>query len=369
MILLLQSNANNTVIAKPLLIWFKKYGRHNLPWQGDNVYHIWVSEIMLQQTQVSTVMGYFHNFIAQFPNIINLANAPQDKVMQHWAGLGYYARARNLHKTAQIIRDDYQGNFPQDLDQVLALHGIGQSTAAAILSLAFNQHHAILDGNVKRVLSRFCQIQTPINQANSLKQLWQLATHYTPKKQTAQYTQAIMDLGANICTRTQPKCALCPLTNHCLAYKNQVQHLLPAKASKKTKPIKDTLMLVITNQDKILLQKRPETGIWGGLWSLPECTEKTVKITLQKLGIVTYALQKQNQFRHTFTHYHLNITPVLIQINPNKSATQPIDHPVPLTQSGYYWYETSHLNCGIPAPVKTIFNHYINYKNGITYCK
>lgn len=344
-----------TKMTKPLLAWFAQYGRHKLPWQGNNVYHIWLSEVMLQQTQVNTVIAYFLNFIQHFPTIKDLANANSDSVMRQWAGLGYYARARNLHKTAQIIHNEYQGIFPQDFQQVIDLPGIGQSTAGAILSLGFNQHHAILDGNVKRVLARFHQIQTPTNQSNTLKQLWQLAQHHTPKNNTAQYTQAIMDLGATLCTRSNPNCPNCPLNKDCLAFRHNLQTQLPIKITKKVKPTKSVQLLAIICQNKILLQKRPQTGIWGGLWSLPECQTGQIQTTLEQLHLIQSNLNDPTiitpltPFRHTFTHYHLNITPQLI------SAEK-----LNLLVVGCAWYDLESITVGIPKPVADIIKQIKN---------
>ncbi|HBA98921.1 MAG TPA: A/G-specific adenine glycosylase, partial [Gammaproteobacteria bacterium] len=210
-------------ISKPLLQWFDQHGRHSLPWQAShsspaNIYHVWLSEIMLQQTQVSTVIDYFNNFIHHFPSLAILADASEDNVLAQWAGLGYYARARNLHKSAKIIMQDYQGVFPDIIEQVVALPGIGESTAGAILSISHNQNHAILDGNVKRVLSRYHQVKGHYGQAQTLKQLWVLAKQHTPNTRNNDYTQAIMDLGATLCTRSNPDCGRCPVQQGCQAY-------------------------------------------------------------------------------------------------------------------------------------------------------
>lgn len=333
----------NTPIAPQLLPWFAKYGRHNLPWQGRNLYHIWLSEVMLQQTQVGTVISYFNHFSTQFPTIIHLANATEDEVMQAWAGLGYYARARNLHKAAKIICDNYQGYFPKQFTQILALPGVGRSTAGAILALGLNQHYAILDGNVKRILSRYHHIKTAIDRPATINTLWHYAQVHTPQHKTKEYTQAVMDLGATICTKTQPKCPLCPLQKSCLAYRNKTQYQLPIKSKAKPKPTKTTMMLVIINNGKVLLQKRPSYGIWGGLWSLLECPD--IKSTKP------YTVAKKPQilptFRHTFSHYHLDITPCIIY---QKSISPSAD----FGQCG--WFSIDNIPVGIPKPVQTILS-------------
>ena len=347
--------ADNT-ISKPILVWFRQYGRHHLPWQTNNIYHIWLSEIMLQQTQVATVLVYFKRFITQFPDIITLANASDDQVMKIWAGLGYYARARNLHQTAQIIRDDYEGHFPSEFKEVIALPGIGKSTAGAILSLGFCQHHPILDGNVKRVLSRYHQIKTPIEKSNTIKHLWQLAKQHTPKQHTNQYTQAIMDLGATICTTSMPKCVQCPLSKHCLGFKNNTQAQLPVKLTKKIKPTKSTVMLAIVSCGQILLQKRQKSGIWGGLWSLPECTESTIIKQLSDFNIQAIQPQKLYSLTHTFTHYHLDITVYLILTHQKFSliSKQKI--------SNHTWYDLTNITCGMPKPVTDIIGKIAQYE-------
>lgn len=228
---------------------------------------------MLQQTQVVTVIGYFNRFTHHFPTLLDLANATEDEVLAQWAGLGYYARARNLHKTAKIIATEYGGEFPQQFEQVLALPGIGQSTAGAILSLSFQQKHAILDGNVKRVLARVRQVKGHCSQGTTLKLLWKLAERYTPDTRVNHYTQAIMDLGATICTRSQPKCSSCPIANLCASNKEQTQSQYPVPKPKKIKPSRSIAMLVFIKNGHIYLYKRSSNGIWGSLWSFIECED------------------------------------------------------------------------------------------------
>ena len=258
--------------SQRVLRWASKHGRHNLPWQKEvSPYRVWVSEIMLQQTQVETVIPYFEKFMQRFPDIQTLAKASQDEVLQYWSGLGYYARARNLHKAAQQVRDENAGAFPEDIEAVVALPGIGRSTAAAILSISYNQRYAILDGNVKRVLARHGAVEGWPGKPKVAKQLWQFAEQYTPKTKNAEYTQAIMDLGATVCKRGKPNCSVCPVANDCRALALGLEKQLPHAKPKKILPVKDTCMLAITNENAdVLMQRRPNHGIWGGLWSLPE---------------------------------------------------------------------------------------------------
>ena len=259
-------------ISQAILDWHSDHGRTDLPWQQSNdAYPIWVSEIMLQQTQVSTVLPYFERFMARFPSINSLAGAEMDEVLHLWTGLGYYARARNLHRAAVCIKDQHQGNFPTQFDEVLALPGIGRSTAGAILAFSQEQRHAILDGNVKRVLARFYAIDGWPGQKPVENRLWELAAHNTPTEQVARYTQAIMDFGATLCTRSKPDCDNCPLQADCLAYKSGRVAELPQAKPKTAKPTKHTYMLLIRDNDNAyLLEQKPPSGIWGGLWCPPQ---------------------------------------------------------------------------------------------------
>ncbi|WP_157966614.1 A/G-specific adenine glycosylase [Fastidiosibacter lacustris] len=288
---------NISYYQKSLLTWYQKYGRHNLPWQGDfSPYHVWLSEIMLQQTQVKTVIPYFLKFIEVFPDIITLANEQQDKVMQYWAGLGYYARARNLHKAAQIMRDFHQGKLPHDVDTLMALPGIGRSTAHAILSIAFSKPTPILDGNVKRVFARLFQLGVHPNDKSMERYLWQLANKLMPIENTQAYTQVQMDFGAALCTRTRPKCIQCPLNDMCLAYNNQVVKNYPVKKPQKVKPVRSKRFYLYCYQDELLLIKKPNKGIWGGLYVLPD----------EDLYLGEYTHMLCQDQRHIFTHFELN---------------------------------------------------------------
>ncbi len=326
--------------SQRVLAWFNLYGRTHLPWQQDNdAYQIWLSEIMLQQTQVTTVIPYFNRFIQRFPDVVTLADASLDEVLAHWAGLGYYSRARNLHKAAQIIRDQHCGRFPDAYQAVIALPGIGKSTAGAILSLAFQQRHAILDGNVKRVLSRHQRIDGIPNQSATLKKQWALANRLTPAENCGQYTQAMMDLGAMICTRSKPKCQQCPIHGDCGAYQYRQIDDYPNKKPKKVLPERQTVMLIITDKaGKVYLEKRPDKGIWGGLWSLPEIAnnkeldnkeldnkERLIGDFLCRHQLSRIKQYQLSTYRHSFTHYRLFILPWVIVIEdfnnlPERSA-------------------------------------------------
>ena len=304
--------------SERLLNWFKQSGRHDLPWQKNQTpYRVWVSEIMLQQTQVATVIPYFERFMQAFPDVKTLAEAKIDDVLHLWTGLGYYARGRNLHKAANIIANDYQGLFPETLDEIIALPGIGRSTAGAILAQARGECHPILDGNVKRVLSRYHGVEGWPGQKKVEQQLWVYAERHTPKTSVRDYTQAIMDLGATICTRRNPDCPECPLQPNCFARKAERQHDFPGSKPKKIMPNKETVFAIIENRKgEVLLQQRPPAGIWGGLWCFPEFSSKeelTGKVKTQ-YGSKIEQQTEYKRFKHTFSHFHLIIQPVHIKL-------------------------------------------------------
>ncbi|MFQ6370150.1 A/G-specific adenine glycosylase [Shewanella sp. YIC-542] len=303
--------------SQRIIHWYGLHGRKTLPWQLNKTpYKVWVSEIMLQQTQVATVIPYFTRFMARFPDVVALANADTDEVLHHWTGLGYYARARNLHKAAQIIRDEHQGIFPRQFDAVLALPGIGRSTAGAILSLSLGQHHPILDGNVKRVLARHGAIGGWPGQPKVEQTLWQLAATLSPNHDIAQYNQAMMDMGAGICTRSRPACERCPVAVDCQAQLQGKQGDYPGKKPKKAIPARDAWLLVVRHGNTILLQKRPPAGIWGGLWCFPQYASKAALTdALEGLGYSATQLQALPGFRHTFSHFHLDAQPMLLTLN------------------------------------------------------
>ncbi|WP_455199462.1 A/G-specific adenine glycosylase [Kaarinaea lacus] len=338
--------------SSSVLRWFDKHGRKNLPWQQNRTpYRVWISEIMLQQTQVTTVIPYYERFMDHFPDLDTLANATLDEVLGLWSGLGYYARARNLHRAAQVIANDYQGTFPDQLEQVMALPGIGRSTAGAILSLSRDQHHPILDGNVKRVLARFFAVDGWPGTKKVSDSLWEFSELLTPKKRVADFNQAMMDLGASVCTRSTPTCSECPLNKGCLAIATGQQHLYPGKKPGKTTPVRQTQMLLVTNKKgEVLLQRRPPTGIWGGLLSLPEIPtdDDVVQWCESQLGFNIRQPERWPIMRHTFSHFHLDISPVQAHI----------DTPTDCVMEGgeWVWYNNSAENTavikgGLPAPV------------------
>jgi A/G-specific adenine glycosylase len=335
-------------ISPRLLAWHAQAGRHDLPWQQDLApYRVWVSEIMLQQTQVATVIPYFERFMARFPQVTSLADAPADEVMHLWTGLGYYARARNLHRAAQIIRDEHGGEFPRELVAVMALPGIGRSTAGAILSISTGARHPILDGNVKRVLARYHGVDGPIDDNATLEQLWALAEHHTPEQDVATYTQAVMDLGATLCTRSSPRCEVCPISSECRARLDGRQSELPAgKRRKAARKQRHAVMLVARRESTVLLVQRPATGIWGGLWCLPEFADRDAATVyaereLDQPGLAT-ALP---DIEHSFTHFDLVITPLVARCRGEAR----------IQDARTLWYDLAEpARVGLPAPIKTL---------------
>lgn len=335
--------------ADSLIRWYRLHGRFDLPWQQDrSLYRCWVSEIMLQQTQVSTVIPYFERFMQRFPDCASLARASMDDVLLLWAGLGYYSRARNLHKAAVIIDEKYQGVFPSLYDDVLALPGIGPSTAGAILAQALGQRHAILDGNVKRVLARYQAIDGWPGQADVEKQLWQWAESYTPQQDVAAYTQAIMDLGATVCTRSSARCELCPVMESCQARLHGRVAELPARKPKKALPVRKKRLLIIRNNEgHYLMQKRPPAGIWGGLWSLPELMmeQQVAETVMQNWQLTVTGYQDLPVFRHTFSHFHLDITPCEVSIDVEIKA---------VADEACYQWRADITKLALAAPVSAI---------------
>ena len=339
----------NNVFAPTVLAWFDQHGRTHLPWQQNvTPYRVWLSEIMLQQTQVATVIPYFERFTAKFPSVESLAAAPIDEVLHLWTGLGYYARARNLHRCAQAIVSQYGGEFPNSVTALSELSGIGRSTAGAIVSLAFQQRAAILDGNVKRVLARYHAVEGWPGQADTLSQLWQIAEQYTPTAHCNHYTQAMMDMGATLCTRTKPACERCPLQAGCIAYAQGEPSRYPGKKPKKDIPVKAVQLLMLRNAaGDMLLQQRPLQGIWGGLWSFPElsCEHNAAQYAAEHFG-ETVEPEVWNSYRHTFSHFHLDITPVLMQL---------AKIPQSISSGGNHWYNLHQPEAlGLAAPVKKL---------------
>ncbi len=301
-----------------LLRWYQQHGRHQLPWQQQPTpYRVWVSEIMLQQTQVATVIPYYARFMQRFTDIQVLASATQDEVLQHWAGLGYYARGRNLHKAAQIVVSDHDGIFPQQLEQVVALPGIGRSTAGAILALSLNQRHPILDGNVKRSLCRYHGIEGFPGIREIESQLWALAEQHTPRQHAAEYTQAIMDMGAMLCTRSKPNCLECPHQTDCQAFQNDRVSQLPTPRPRKNKPKKQCYMpLLCDSDDRMVLFKRPSEGLWGGLYSLPEFDTTPDWEQFVQAGETQAHYHCGTVIKHSFTHFDLSIHPIYLRYTP-----------------------------------------------------
>ncbi|HYQ93159.1 MAG TPA: A/G-specific adenine glycosylase [Candidatus Competibacteraceae bacterium] len=346
-----------TEFSQQLLHWFADHGRKDLPWQRQPTpYRVWVSEIMLQQTQVTTVIPYYERFLARFPSVNALAEAPLDEVLHLWAGLGYYARARHLHRAAGIIHNRYGGEMPLEFSALAQLPGIGRSTAGAILALAAGQRHPILDGNVKRVLARFHAIEGWPGRTDVLATLWELAERYTPTQGVAEYTQAMMDLGALLCTRGRPRCHACPVADHCQARQQGRQLELPTPRPVRELPVRATRMLLLcTPAGEVLLEKRPPVGVWGGLWSLPECPLEADLTAWCRAhwGLKVLATQPWGIVRHTFSHFHLDITPVRIEVNNPNSAIMEAER--------FVWYNIRQPEKrGLAAPVQRLLNLLIN---------
>jgi A/G-specific adenine glycosylase len=338
--------------SQQVLTWFDQHGRKHLPWQQDiNAYRVWVSEIMLQQTQVTTVIPYFERFMERFPNVDALASADVDEVLHLWTGLGYYARARNLHKCAQTVVRDYDGEFPYSVEALSELSGIGRSTAGAIASIAYGAPAAILDGNVKRVLARYHAVDGWPGQTGVLNQLWEIAEQYTPSDRNAHYTQAMMDLGATLCTRSRPACGECPLRDGCLAHAQGEETRYPGKKPKKVLPEKTVQLLMLRNaRGELLLEKRPSQGIWGGLWSFPELeTDADTHHHCEDQFAPASMIERWDSYRHTFSHYHLDITPVLVDL---------VAEPPHVNEGrGWLWFDLHNPDSvGLAAPVKKLLD-------------
>ncbi len=335
--------------SKAVLAWFAEHGRKDLPWQKNiTPYRVWLSEIMLQQTQVTTVIPYFQRFTSTFANVKQLAAAPIDEILHLWTGLGYYARARNLHACAQKIMHEHGGRFPKTVAELCELPGIGRSTAGAICSLSWQLPTAILDGNVKRVLARFFAIDGWPGKTEVLNILWDKAETLTPKENTHHYNQAMMDLGATLCTRSKPACERCPLQSHCQAFAASNPQDYPGKKPKKSKPVKTLQLLMLQNSaGEFLLEERPPQGIWGGLWSFPELASNGELSEVETtLGIKLSQAKTWPQRRHTFSHYHLDFTPVLLHCKKTPTA---------IGERRVLWHNPHHpINVGLAAPVKQL---------------
>jgi A/G-specific adenine glycosylase len=337
--------------AARVLAWFDRHGRKDLPWQREATpYRVWVSEVMLQQTQVNTVIPYFARFMQRFPAVIDLAAAPLDEVLHLWSGLGYYARARNLHRAAQLVRDRHGGMFPQQFAAVSALPGVGRSTAGAILSLALGQRHAILDGNVKRVLARCFAIDGWPGRTAVQRELWALAERHTPLERVRDYNQAMMDLGAGVCTRSKPRCTACPLAATCRAHAAGNPSAYPGRKPRRELPVRAVAMLLVRDlRGWLLLEQRPPSGVWGGLWGLPEVAPDADPLvwSRQVLGAPGRLGRRLAPRRHTFSHFHLDIQPVEILLAEGGCRVLDGDRRV--------WYNPQQPDArGLAAPVSRL---------------
>ena len=326
-----------------LIAWQKTAGRHDLPWQQTrDPYRIWLSEIMLQQTQVATVIPYFQRFLARFPTLQALAAAPLEAVIEHWAGLGYYARARNLHRCAQQLVAVHAGKWPDSATQLSALPGIGRSTAAAIAAFAFGQRSAILDGNVKRVLCRHFAVEGFPGQAAVDRELWALAERLLPEGDIEAYTQGLMDLGATLCTRSRPRCADCPLAATCQAQLSGRQSELPAARPRPKVPERRAGFVLISDGRHLLLERRPPHGLWGGLLVPPEGDAAAV---LARLGLQAESRRDLAPLKHAFTHFRLTLEPVLCMVEPALAVSEP----------GMNWIAIdAAAAAGVPTPIRKL---------------
>ena len=339
-------------IAQRLIDWHSRHGRKHLPWQRDPTpYRVWVSEIMLQQTRVSVVIGYYERFMARFPTLATLADAALDDVLGLWTGLGYYSRARNLHRAAVVVRDRHRGVMPRDLDGLVALPGIGRSTAGAILALSHGDRHSILDGNVKRVLCRYHGIGGWPGERNIERTLWTLAERHTPHENVAAYTQAIMDLGATLCVRSRPLCAICPIRADCAALREGAQARTPASRPRREVPRRETAFLVLRDTGgAVLLERRPPSGIWGGLWCFPECDPAAdISATCRaRYGVRPVAISALAPISHGFTHFKLAVHPVLVEVDGDGEAA------VADPGEARWFLPGAAANVGLAAPVKRL---------------
>jgi A/G-specific adenine glycosylase len=339
-----------------VLAWFDRFGRKHLPWQlQPTPYRVWISEIMLQQTQVSTVIPYYQRFMDRFPSLTDLARADEADLMQHWAGLGYYARARNLHRAAVLVLERHRGELPANLDALTELPGIGRSTAGAILSIAFGIRAPILDGNVKRVLARHAGIEGWTGEAAVLSRLWTLADERTPTHRVAHYTQAMMDLGATVCTRAKPACEDCPLREDCVARATGTVDRLPTPKPRKLQPVKNICLLALQDPaGRFWLERRPPTGIWGGLWSLPEFADRHAAADWCRAhGIQPVNLEALPQRRHTFSHFHLDYQPIVGRL----------DHISQVHEAASGDWRMVDRRTALPAPVRQLLEFLQNRSN------
>ncbi|HCA26374.1 MAG TPA: A/G-specific adenine glycosylase [Betaproteobacteria bacterium] len=341
----------NTSFAQRLIHWQEQHGRHDLPWQNTrDPYAVWLSEVMLQQTQVAAVIPYYLRFRERLPRLRDLAAASTDEVFTLWSGLGYYARAKHLQNAARLVVSAHRGVFPKDCGEILKLPGIGRSTAAAICVFAFGQQHAILDGNVKRVLARHSGIGGYPGQAKVWRLLWEKAEALLPKRKIKPYTQGLMDLGATICRRTSPRCAACPVASDCFARNaGKIAHY-PGTRPKKRLPQKETTMLILRHGPNVLLERRPQSGIWGGLWSLPEACadDDPVMLCASRFGVQARRLPALASFDHAFTHFRLRIHPQPMQVARLSDLPR---------RDGALWVKLRDAVDGaLPAPVRRLLH-------------
>ena len=345
-------------LAETLLPWFDAHGRHDLPWQADPTpYRVWISEVMLQQTQVDTVKPYFERFVARFPDAAALAAAEPDEVMSLWSGLGYYARARNLHRAAKDIATRHDGQLPDTLDALMSLPGIGRSTAGAILALAHDIRQPILDGNVKRVLARAFLVEEAPDSSAGLRRLWSLAESCTPDARVAAYTQAIMDLGATVCTRPQPACTRCPLASRCAALAMGRTSALPAPKRRAPRRERRTYFVFVLQAGRILLERRPPRGIWGGLWVPPEFPdEAAARAWLSSRHRANEPTRVLAPLPHALTHFDLVIQPWVLDADGTPGSCE---------DGEARWHELVSLDgVGVPAPVARLLEELRDGTNG-----
>jgi A/G-specific adenine glycosylase len=329
--------------------WQRAHGRHGLPWQGTrDAYRIWLSEVMLQQTQVATVLPYYERFLARFPTVAALAAAPLDDVLALWSGLGYYARARNLHRAAHDVVARFDGVFPTDAAALETLPGIGRSTAAAIAAFAGGERRAILDGNVRRVLARHAGIEGDPTSAATLARLWERAESLLPAAGIEAYTQGMMDLGADVCAVRKPACLVCPVAADCVARREDRVHELPGRRARRESPRREVAMLVVLSQGEVLLEKRAPTGIWGGLWSLPEAPAhaRPEAVLATEWGLQCAQVEALAPFDHAFTHFTLAVTPYRMRIADRSTLA---------AEKAATWLALGELRgAALPAPVKRL---------------
>ena len=346
-----------------LLAWFEIHGRHNLPWQENPTpYRVWISEVMLQQTQVATVIPYYERFMARFPDVESLAAAPLDEVLHLWTGLGYYARARNLRACAQALAAHHSGEFPQGIDAVMALPGIGKSTAGAILALSRGERHPILDGNVKRVLARVFGIAGDPGSADVLATLWAQSDACTPTLRVGEYTQAVMDLGATVCSRNAPACTVCPMSNGCIAALEGRQAELPGAKQRRARGSREaTLLIAETGSDEsmaVLVERRPAAGLWGGLWSPPQFESEFAALdwVRREIGEPERGSQHLSPIHHAFTHFDLRLNPLRVKCRPSPQVHDGDDR---------LWYRLQDPpRVGLPQPILKLFERLRSAERG-----